>query len=230
MPEWLKDPLKSRQEFNFQEADLSLLLQTVALRLLAAAILGATVAWIYHVTRPKHENGTKGFVATIVLLSILLAMVVMTVNGNVARAFSLAGILAIVRFRTVVEDTRDSAFVICAVIMGMAAGAGQLFVALLGLPFIGAAAFVMHNGVQHKTMPVTSLKLRLGLGAEQQTAIEAVIKKYAESWTLTGSSTARQGQALDLCFQLRVKSAQSIADMVRELNKLEGIQDVEWKI
>ena len=41
-----------------------------------------------------------------------------------ARAFSLAGVLAIVRFRTVMEDTRDTVFVVFAVVMGMSAGAG----------------------------------------------------------------------------------------------------------
>ncbi|HMP18433.1 MAG TPA: hypothetical protein PKD72_15515, partial [Gemmatales bacterium] len=79
-------------------------------------LLGFIVAAIYSFTRPRHEaSGTRGILATIVLLSILLAMVVMAVGNSPARAFTLAGILAIVRFRTVVEDTRDAAFVICSV-------------------------------------------------------------------------------------------------------------------
>ena len=81
-------------------------------------------------------------VATLVLLTVLIAMVTMVIGDSIARAFSLVGALAIVRFRTVVEDTRDTAFVIFAVAVGMAAGAGFLKAALVGLPFAAAAAFL----------------------------------------------------------------------------------------
>ena len=50
------------------------------------------------------------------LLTILIAMVTMVIGNNMARAFGLVGALSIVRFRTVVEDTRDTAFVIFAVV------------------------------------------------------------------------------------------------------------------
>ena len=59
------------------------------------------------------------------LLSILIAMVTQVIGDNVARAFSLVGALSIVRFRTVVRDTVDTAFVIFAVAVGMAVGAGH---------------------------------------------------------------------------------------------------------
>jgi hypothetical protein len=203
--------------------------ESVALRLLAAALLGSIVACIYHFTRPKHEDGTKGFITTIVLLSILLSIVVMTVGGNLARAFSLAGVLAIVRFRTVVEDTRDSAFVICSVVMGMAAGANYLLVALTGLPFIAIAAFLTKNGVPGKSTQLSTLKLRLGLAPGQQAAIENIVKKHADTWNLIGSATARQGSAFDLSYQMRLKPNQPTAEMVRELNKVDGVQEVEWK-
>lgn len=203
----------------------------IGLRLVASAVLGTVVACIYHFTRAKHEDGSKGFITTIVLLSILLSIVVMTVGGNLARAFSLAGVLAIVRFRTVVEDTRDSAFVICSVVMGMAAGAGTdyLLVAVMGLPFIAVAAFLTRNGVPGKFAPLTTLKIRLGLASGQQDVIENIIKKYADSWHLIGSATARQGSAFDLSYQLRLKPNQQTAEMVRELNKVDGVQEVEWK-
>ena len=50
------------------------------------------------------------------LLSILIAMVTQVIGDNIARAFSLVGALSIVRFRTVVRDTQDTAYVIFAVV------------------------------------------------------------------------------------------------------------------
>ena len=70
-------------------------------------------------------------------------MVTQVIGDNIARAFSLVGALSIVRFRTVVRDTQDTAFVIFAVVVGMAAGARDLVVAGIGIVVIGAAAFLM---------------------------------------------------------------------------------------
>ena len=90
-------------------------------RLVTAALLGGVVALIYTRTRPVREESS--FTVTLVLLSILIAMVTQVIGDNVARAFSLVGALSIVRFRTVVRDTQDTAFVIFAVGVGMAVGA-----------------------------------------------------------------------------------------------------------
>ena len=76
----------------------------VAIRLLVAAVLGAVVAGIYRCTR-KGAEISSSFPVTLVLLSILIAMVTQVIGDNVARAFSLVGALSIVRFRTVVRDT-----------------------------------------------------------------------------------------------------------------------------
>ncbi len=54
------------------------------------------------------------FPTTLVLLAALIAMVTQVIGDNVARAFSLVGALSVVRFRTVVKDTQDTAFVIMA--------------------------------------------------------------------------------------------------------------------
>src|SRR6476620_3764460 len=91
----------------------------IVFRLSAALILGAIVAWIYRRARgPAAASGS--FPGTLVLLSLLIAMVTQVIGDNVARAFSLVGALSIVRFRTVVRDTQDTAYVIFAVVIGMA--------------------------------------------------------------------------------------------------------------
>ena len=99
------------------------------------------VAWIYRRTRPASDTSSSLSV-TLVLLSILIAMVTQVIGDNVARAFSLVGALSIVRFRTVVRDTADTAFVIFAVAVGMAAGAGHPSVALSGIAVVGVGGLV----------------------------------------------------------------------------------------
>src|SRR5688500_19400999 len=114
----------------------------VVVRLLAALLLGGVDALVYRFTRSKAEVAPS-FTATLVLLSILIAMVTQVIGDNVARAFSLVGALSIVRFRTVVRDTQDTAYVIFSVAVGMATGADNVTVGLSGVVIVGAAAFLM---------------------------------------------------------------------------------------
>src|SRR6187401_10801 len=111
-------------------------------RLVAAVILGWGVAWIYRATRDPNDAGPT-FSATLVLLAVLIAASTQVIGENIARAFSLVGALSIVRFRTVVRDTQDTAFVIFAVVTGMAVGAGDLKVAGICFAVVGVAALVM---------------------------------------------------------------------------------------
>src|SRR6187549_974627 len=114
----------------------------VLLRLLAALGLGSVVAWIHTRTSKGAEMGAS-FPATLVLLAVLIAMVTQVIGDNVARAFSLVGALSIVRFRTVVRDTQDTAFVIFSVAVGMAVGAGYPWLAVAGSAVVALAAFAM---------------------------------------------------------------------------------------
>src|SRR5689334_18514833 len=78
-------------------------------RVAGALALGWLVALVYQRTRPTTKE-TTSMRGTLVLLSVLIAIVVQVVGESPARAFSLVGALSIIRFRTVVQDTQDTAF------------------------------------------------------------------------------------------------------------------------
>src|SRR5215471_708600 len=134
MPDWLVEGAPT---------EMPVLLQTMALRLGLALVFGGLVAVIYRGTHARDKADGHALATTLVLLSVLIAMVSLVMGNSVARAFSLVGALSIVRFRTVVEDTRDTAFVIFSVIVGMAAGAGLLLVPLVGIPTVGVSALLL---------------------------------------------------------------------------------------
>src|SRR5258706_15654807 len=155
MFDWLRESLASGPEVKPGE---------VVLRLVIAFALGLVVAAVYRRSRPK-ETIAPTFPTTLVLLAILIAMVTQVIGTNVARAFSLVGALSIVRFRTVVRDTQDTAYVIFAVVVGMAVGAKNPTVAFLGFAGIGGAAFIIaaRAHLPPSTQPAVLLKLPVGL-------------------------------------------------------------------
>ena len=196
-------------------------------RLFLAFALGCAVAGIYVATHRRKEAMAPGFVPTLVLLAILIAVVTQVIGENLARAFSLAGALAIVRFRTVVEDTRDTAFVIFAVVEGMAVGANYLVMALAGLLLAGLAAFVVRPKGPAATVE-WSLSLRFGIG-DDEPRWQEIFQKHLEDVQLLSTTTARQGAALDLTFRVRLRPAATPVALVGDLNKMERIQSVELR-
>jgi Domain of unknown function (DUF4956) len=201
------------------------------LRLCLALALGGIVAAVYRFTHRSDSPATPSFVATLVLLSVIIAMVTQVVGESVGRAFTLVGALSIVRFRTVVEDTRDTAFVIFAVVIGMASGLGNLQVALIGLVVVGSAAaglFFLQR-FTHRASADWILQLRISTGAGSATPWDDVFARHCAVAQLVSTATAQRGASLDLTYNLRLKGGVTPMQLLNDINRIEGIQNVEMK-
>jgi hypothetical protein len=198
----------------------------VLLRLLAALGLGSVVAWIHARTSKGAEMGAS-FPATLVLLAVLIAMVTQVIGDNVARAFSLVGALSIVRFRTVVRDTRDTAFVIFAVVVGMAAGAQNLWVGGLGLAVGGAAAFALSalakDAAPDSWTPEHVLTVRAAMAVRLEKSVGGVLDERGVRYRVLSIGTVKMATGMEGAWQIAGAPAE---DLVRELGRIEGIQDV----
>jgi hypothetical protein len=197
----------------------------VLLRLLAALALGAVVALIYRATR---ADISRSFAATLVFLAILIAMVTQVIGDNVARAFSLVGALSIVRFRTVVRDTQDTAYVIFAVAVGMAVGANQPWVAVCGIAVVGLAAGLMRRPADEpdlRQLPFL-LHVRLGLGHDPDTLLAGAFDACAGRRQLVSLATARQGMSLEVSYRAALREGRSVDELVKALNRIDGVQSV----
>src|SRR5882724_8603156 len=149
----------------------------VLVRLVVALAMGVAVAWIYDRTDRGGDRGMS-FFTTLVLLCALVAMATQVIGDNVARAFSLVGALSIVRFRTVVRDTRDTAFVIFSVVVGMAVGARNLWLAAIGLVVVGSAAIVISAVTKERSDPPLLLRVRVSLGNELDALLGGTLNQY----------------------------------------------------
>ena len=200
----------------------------VLARLLGALVLGALVAFVYRHTRPDSEVAPS-FTTTLVLLSVLIAMVTQVIGDNVARAFSLVGALSIVRFRTVVRDTQDTAYVIFAVAVGMAIGASDLAVALIGIAVVALGAVLLRTRggrlAAAAELPFL-LHVRVGLGHDVEALIGSTVDAHARSRRLLSLSTARQGLAMEVSYRAMLPDDRAAEALMRALNRIEGVQSV----
>lgn len=218
MPDWLKDASGVTAGLPFSQQ---------LIRLVAALILGVGVAIIFRFSHGRQHPRAATLTTTLILLSMLIAMVSMVIGGSVALAFSLVGALSIVRFRTVVEDTRDTAFVIFAVIVGMAAGAGQLMVPLVGMPIVGAVAIALGRMEIMPELDRSLLTVRMGLGRKASEVVAPILAQYCRSAKLTGASTARQGSSVEVTYSIVTDDPEILVTLVSVLNQVEGLQSIE---
>lgn len=203
---------------------------TVLVRLAAAMALGGVVALIYRGTRPA-SAAAPSFIATLVLLSILIAMVTQIIGDNVARAFSLVGALSIVRFRTVVRDTQDTAYVIFAVAVGMAAGAGHYWVAVAGMGIVAMTARLMRPEVPATSTEVLpfELQVRLGIGHDRLLLAPA-LEEHTRDRRLMSIATGRQGGlSVDLTYRGTLREENSAEALVKALNRIDGVQNISLR-
>jgi hypothetical protein len=206
-------------------------LLVLCVRLVLALVLGLGVSAIYRASRPMNDEA-ESFVVTLVLLTILIAMVTQVIGDNVARAFSLVGALSIVRFRTVVRDTQDTAYVIFAVAVGMSVGANHPSVALCGLVIVGLAAVVMTRRKRGNPLtPATVdmpfvLTVRFALGKDPDAVLQTSLDPFVAARRLISVGTARQGMAIEAAYKAALRSEASAGELVNALNRLEGVQSV----
>ena len=93
---------------------------TAIVAMVTAFVTALPVAWIYTLTRNK-KGFQQSVVQTLIILPFVIAGVVVLVKNSVPLAFSLGGIVAAVRFRTSLDDTKDAANIFVATGIGMAA-------------------------------------------------------------------------------------------------------------
>ena len=106
---------------------LTLAVSTLSL-ILATLALILPVSWVYMSTQ-RSKGHDQQVAQTLVFLPLVVAGIVLVVQNSLALAFSLAGVVAAVRFRTTLRDARDVVFIFLAISVGFAAGVQSLVVA-----------------------------------------------------------------------------------------------------
>ena len=98
--------------------------------MLGAGILIIPVSWVYFITS-RDKSIDQSFVQTIIIMPIVVTGISMIVMNSIALAFSLAGIVAAVRFRFTLDQPSHAMYIFCAISIGLGSGIGALAVAMV---------------------------------------------------------------------------------------------------
>jgi hypothetical protein len=93
-----------------------------------AVIVTVPVSWAYFITS-RARRIDQSFLQTIIILPVVVTGIAMIVVNSIALAFSLAGVVAAVRFRFTLDQPSDAMYIFVAIGIGLGAGIGAVSIA-----------------------------------------------------------------------------------------------------
>ncbi len=196
----------------------------VLANLLVALICGLMMSIVYRLTY-RGPSYSVTFVNSLVLLSIIAAIVIMVIGNNIARAFGLVGAMSIIRFRTAIRDTMDLVFIFLALALGMACGVGLNIVAVTGTLLAGLVVIALtftNFGAPRKR----HFLLQIIHHSSEQNDVTKPLSRYCSSMKLVSLKNIGLEDLTESNYHITLKSTKKTEEMVRNLRETPGVQQV----
>ncbi|MRN53912.1 DUF4956 domain-containing protein [Paenibacillus monticola] len=187
------------------------------LTIVISIALGGIISYTYMKTNPASYS--QSFTLTMVLLPVIVAIIILLIGSNVARAFSLAGAFSIIRFRSAPGDPKDITFVLFTMASGLACGVGSFGYAVLFTLILCVLMFILNRtkfGVRTSLQKTLKVTIPEDLGYEE--AFNEVFAKYNVGYELKKIRTTELGSLYELVYAVTIDehtSQKELLDAIR---------------
>ena len=157
---------------SFLEANFTKLpFENILFGMVLAFLIGLFIFYIYKKTF-RGVVYSHNFNVTLILMTMITALIIMTISTNIVLSLGMVGALSIVRFRTAIKDPLDVVFMFWAISGGITIGAGVYSLAVFGSLTIGLVVYVMSQKkgkdsiyllvIHHEESATDDVKYQLG--------------------------------------------------------------------
>lgn len=202
--------------------------QAVALSLLVAFLFSSALAQVYIWTH-RGLSYSRAYLQTLVLGSLVCAMLMLAIGNNMARGLGLLGTLSLIRFRSTLKDPRDMVFVFAALAIGTAAGMRSTMAAAIGTAAFSSAALLMHLadfGVRNRFDGL--LRVQLPTDQATQTQLQEVLEQSCRRWVLVNLREIEQGSRAEHAYHVQLRDPERRLELVRQLSAISGARGVNF--
>ncbi len=190
---------------NFTELMGTISLIEVIITIFLSIALGAMIGYTYKITTDLVDY-SRNFFLTLILIPAVIAVIILLIGSNVARAFSLAGAFSIIRFRSAPGNPKDITYVLFSMAAGLACGVGSYIYSLIFTIILCAFMIIL---CKIKLGEVKNheyiLKIIIPENLNFKGVFDDILKKYSNSFKLTKIKTADMGSVFELCYSLTIK-------------------------
>lgn len=185
---------------------------------MAAAVIIGLVIGITYMFACKKSGYNKEFIVGLVLLPAIVSVVIMLIGSNVARAFSMAGAFALVRFRSAPGNAKDIAVVFFAMASGLACGLGYItFAVIFTVVIILVLVALSITDFADKNAGKRQIRITIPENLNYTHAFDGIFDNFLSSKELTKVKTTNMGTMFELTY---------IIEMNKDINEKEFIDSL----
>lgn len=192
--------------------------------IIVAFLLGAIISFTYMKTQVAY---TQNFALTMIVLPAIVAIIILLIGSNVARAFSLAGAFSIIRFRSAPGDPKDIAFVLFTMAAGLACGVGSFDYAVLFTIALCALMFLLKAvkfGANRPTLKLLKVTIPENLGYEE--AFDEVFQVFNVRYELRKVRTTELGSLYELVYAVTIDPGTNQKELLDAIRCRNGNLDI----
>lgn len=179
------------------------------------------------------ENGkySKNFGLTMVLLPVVISSIILLIGSDIARAFSLAGAFAIIRFRSEPGEPKDIAYVLFSMASGLALGIGEYWFAIaFSLILCTFMILLSKTNFGNNKLAYKHLKVTIPEDLNYEEEFKEVFNKYEITYTLKKVSTTSLGSLYQIYYDVVFKENMSIQAFMDDLRIRNSNLDISLSI
>lgn len=187
-----------------------------------AVVIGLVIAFVYTLISKK-DGYNKSFIVGLALLPAIVAAVILLVGSNVARAFSMAGAFALVRFRSAPGSAKDISIVFFSMASGLACGLGFVtFAVCFTVLILVVLVIISVTGFGGSSEYKKQLRITIPENLNYMTVFDDVFEKYLSENVLRKVKTTNMGTMFDLTYECRMKDDNTQKQFIDELRVRNG--------
>lgn len=190
--------------------------------IVSALALGFGISLVYMFAHKK-EVYTSSFIVALIMLPAIIAMIILLIGNNVARAFSLAGAFSLIRFRSAPGNSRDIAYVFFTLGVGLACGMGYIAYAVL-FAFILCAVMILLSKLRFgysRSHPMT-LKIVIPEHMDYDGLFNKTLEEYTNAYQLSKVKTIEFGSLFEITYEVTLKNTADSKKLIDQLRCLNG--------
>ena len=206
--------------FNITDLTSEFTVLDVVLVLMLSFLTSAFIGWIYQQTH-RGTSYTQSFVFTLVINGMIVALVMMIVGSNIARAFSLVGALSIIRFRNAVKETRDVGFIFFTMAIGMAIGTRFYLLGLIASVVISLVIVIMTR-LDWFARQISNqiLSVHVPNDTPFDNIFDRAFLRYTNVAELISVGSVQNGTLTELVYSIGMKKSNQQQDFLAEIRKI----------
>ena len=198
-------------------------LESLLLALLLAFVLGMVLAQAYSWTHAGLSY-SRSFTQSLVVMSVVITVLMTVIGDSIVTAFGLLGALALVRFRNVLKDTRDTVFVLMAIVIGVSVGTQRFVTGIVGtLAMVGLVWYLETIAFGSLDRFQGYLTVRAAAGPATQAEAEAVLHRFCHRYRQLSKRQSDGDDAAEVVYQVGLRDRTRMPELLGELRGVPGV-------